>query len=947
MLSQPVRVAPHPRQPIHTSTLAAITLAVLAAVSATATEITFTNAQGGSWHHASNWDPNQVPGSGDVVRISANTQVVIDGVAESGQLNIQQSAALTVTATGTFNIVGDLVLEAAALTNWGTVHWLAGRILMYENNAPCWIYNQPAGLFDIQGDGDVYGSYPNYFLNSGTLSKSAGTGITLFRGPFENTASVTAASGTITFSGGGNIGGSYYASSGAMITFAGGTFYVTQEPEFGGAGTSSCTGAALVLNAPMPGTNGFQVLSGSVSGTLSGTLNWAGASIPAQTALTIATNGVLNIVGDLVLEAAALTNWGTVHWLAGRILMYENNVPCWIYNQPAGLFDIQGDGDVYGSYPNYFLNSGTLSKSAGTGITLFRGPFENTASVTAASGTITFSGGGNIGGSYYASSGAMITFAGGTFYVTQEPEFGGAGTSSCTGAALVLNAPMPGTNGFQVLSGSVSGTLSGTLNWAGASIPAQTALTIATNGVLNIVGDLVLEAAALTNWGTVHWLAGRILMYENNVPCWIYNQPAGLFDIQGDGDVYGSYPNYFLNSGTLSKSAGTGITLFRGPFENTASVTAASGTITFSGGGTIGGSYYASSGAMITFAGGTFYVTQEPEFGGAGTSSCTGAALVLNAPMPGTNGFQVLSGSVSGTLSGTLNWAGASIPAQTALTIATNGVLNIVGDLVLEAAALTNWGTVHWLAGRILMYENNVPCWIYNQPAGLFDIQGDGDVYGSYPNYFLNSGTLSKSAGTGITLFRVPLQNAGLLEVASGSLRCTADFTLTPLSVISSVLGGANPGSADGQILIDGAATLAGTLAVRLTNNYAPTQGSTFTTLIAGTLSGTFANSSAGALGTGQPFQCIYRDNTVLLQAAPWLPCLAPSASLDSKGAFEFAFVNYPGASFIVLAATNLCQPPDTWTPLPGLTEPSPGQYQFTDPEATTSPQRFYRVRSP
>jgi len=34
------------------------------------------------------------------------------------------------------------------------------------------------------------------------------------------------------------------------------------------------------------------------------------------------------------------------------------------------------------------------------------------------------------------------------------------------------------------------------------------------------------------------------------------------------------------------------------------------------------------------------------------------------------------------------------------------------------------------------------------------------------------------------------------------------------------------------------------------------------------------------------------------------------------------------------------------WTALGGVTEISPGQFQFTDPQATNSPQRFYRVQA-
>jgi hypothetical protein len=62
---------------------------------------------------------------------------------------------------------------------------------------------------------------------------------------------------------------------------------------------------------------------------------------------------------------------------------------------------------------------------------------------------------------------------------------------------------------------------------------------------------------------------------------------------------------------------------------------------------------------------------------------------------------------------------------------------------------------------------------------------------------------------------------------------------------------------------------------------------------------------------------------------------------------FQFAFSNSVGALFGVLATTNLALPLTNWTALGGVLEISPGQFQFTDPQATNSPNRFYRLRSP
>jgi hypothetical protein len=79
---------------------------------------------------------------------------------------------------------------------------------------------------------------------------------------------------------------------------------------------------------------------------------------------------------------------------------------------------------------------------------------------------------------------------------------------------------------------------------------------------------------------------------------------------------------------------------------------------------------------------------------------------------------------------------------------------------------------------------------------------------------------------------------------------------------------------------------------------------------------------------------------------------VVPTATLltqptrTATGAVQFTFRNTPGLGFTVLSTTNPAVPVDNWTSLGLAVEISPGHYQFTDP-TPTSPQRFYRVRSP
>ncbi|MDB6109954.1 MAG: hypothetical protein JWR69_1704, partial [Pedosphaera sp.] len=69
--------------------------------------------------------------------------------------------------------------------------------------------------------------------------------------------------------------------------------------------------------------------------------------------------------------------------------------------------------------------------------------------------------------------------------------------------------------------------------------------------------------------------------------------------------------------------------------------------------------------------------------------------------------------------------------------------------------------------------------------------------------------------------------------------------------------------------------------------------------------------------------------------------------SFLAGGAFQFSFTNLPGASFNVFGSTNVTTPFSNWSWLGGVPELSPGQYQFTDPQPTGAPARFYRVSSP
>jgi hypothetical protein len=63
----------------------------------------------------------------------------------------------------------------------------------------------------------------------------------------------------------------------------------------------------------------------------------------------------------------------------------------------------------------------------------------------------------------------------------------------------------------------------------------------------------------------------------------------------------------------------------------------------------------------------------------------------------------------------------------------------------------------------------------------------------------------------------------------------------------------------------------------------------------------------------------------------------------SSAGNMQLTLTSTPGATLTVLSSSNFVN----WTVVGTMTEVSPGQYQFTDPQPATNPSCFYRLRSP
>lgn len=128
--------------------LAALCLMLLCAtaIRGRATDITWTNASGGNWNTAANWDPNQVPGASDAaiitndgsytVTLDVNATVVtlILGGASGTQIFDATSRTLTldgasvINANGVMALISSTLAGAGTLTNQGTLNPVASTI---------------------------------------------------------------------------------------------------------------------------------------------------------------------------------------------------------------------------------------------------------------------------------------------------------------------------------------------------------------------------------------------------------------------------------------------------------------------------------------------------------------------------------------------------------------------------------------------------------------------------------------------------------------------------------------------------------------------------------------------------------------------------------------------------------------------------------------------------
>jgi flagellar hook assembly protein FlgD len=321
-----------------------------------------------------------------------NAPVIMNGTFNWERGTIIGSSTFTMNGVLTMSGYRTKTIDGITFINNDSTIWEGSGNFKFRHGAV--FENTATGTFAIQGDALMnFATDGGTFNNAGTVTKNAGPDTTLVEVPFNNTGTLTVNNGffrlinTSDFS-----TGNINIDSDGRLEFAEETHNIGVTVSISGAGILALTGGTLNLD----GVNNFSsvllVSAGTLNSlnnsTLNGPLNWSGGIITGNGSITAANS--LNISEDAIktLESTTLFNQGTATWTGSGTIALNNNAI--LENQPGGIFDIQTDATMSGANPGSFNNSGTVTKSAGAGTATLSLPFENDGILEVTSGILKF-----------------------------------------------------------------------------------------------------------------------------------------------------------------------------------------------------------------------------------------------------------------------------------------------------------------------------------------------------------------------------------------------------------------------------------------------------------------------------------------------------------------------------------------------------------------------------
>jgi hypothetical protein len=237
---------------------------------------------------------------------------------------------------------------------------------------------------------------------------------------------------------------------------------------------------------------------------------------------------------------------------------------------------------------------------------------------------------------------------------------------------------------------------------------------------------------------------------------------------------------------------------------------------------------------------------------------------------------------------------------------------------------------------------------LYDPAQGVWSTTGSiASILSDYPSTLLTDGRVLIGGGQAVLSYPTNCQIYDIGQSVSPSSQpqiTTFPSTLTPgsnlvitgtrfLGISESSGGNSTAGSPSDNPIVQLRSLEGGQTTYLLATNWSATS---------------FASAPVGALRPGVTLITMFVNGIPSVPVVLNLTSPAPTPiTLLPTDAGQFTFTNTPGATFTVLASTNLTAPLAGWTPVGSASESPLGHFQFTDTQASNFPQRFYGVRWP
>ena len=403
-----------------------------------------------------------------------------------------------------------------------------------------------------------------------------------------------------------------------------------------------------------------------------------------------------------------------------------------------------------------------------------------------------------------------------------------SGTLELTSAATASHVKEFTVNRETTLDGAATLDVSSGFSWTGGTMSGTgtTSLEPSVSGSVAEGAQPVLAKRHLINEGSLTLPAESGISGQESAT--LINN--GTLTVNAEGETRGLYdvtpstPPTLVNTGTVQKASGAGISRIGFVLDNEGSVSSLSGELELIGGGASGkektSSWSGSASGIVIFGTGKYELGATTKFisgiiisaAEVKVGKIEGSAASLAVTHVGVcceHGVLEITGPEESTLagllfeSGTLTGAG-NLKVSSALQ-AKSGTLAGSGGVTIESGAtglfegsviderpLVNEGVATWSTGYL---EERNGTRITN--LGTFDANGEtGSMAvgsGAAPA-FVNEGIFQKSAGTGTTEIQVEFENYGVVRTLTGRFKFTHPVAVESASQYGGPEGSSAPG---------------------------------------------------------------------------------------------------------------------------------------------------------